>query len=288
MDDGWRRDAWRLADRFDEVGDLLERQGAGAFRVRAWHAGANALRSIDTPPCTVWADEGTEGLERLPAIGRTLAQAIAHWCRTGTVPILERLRGTSGPAAWLSTVPGLGPVLARRVWEEVHPANLEALEQAAHDGRLAAVPGIGTRRLQTIRAAVAERVRRRPRRRSEGHEPRAEIPSVATLLEVDAAYRRGAQAGTLPTITPRRMNPEGRAWLPILHLTRAGRSFTAVFSNTPTAHRLGRTHDWVVVYVDDDEDVGPFTIVTQHGGPLDGRRVVRGRERECAALHDVA
>ncbi len=33
---------------------------------------------------------------------------------------------------------------------------------------------------------------------------------------------------------------------------------------------------------------GQWTVVTAHGGPLDGRRVVRGREGECAAHYGVA
>jgi hypothetical protein len=57
---------------------------------------------------------------------------------------------------------------------------------------------------------------------------------------------------------------------------------TALFSNTALAHELGRTHDWVVIYF--GRDGGPEhqrTVVTETRGPLEGRRVVRGREGEC-------
>jgi hypothetical protein len=105
---------------------------------------------------------------------------------------------------------------------------------------------------------------------------------VAALLAVDAEYREGARAGTLRRITPRRFNPERAAWLPVLHTERDGWSFTALFSNTARAHELGRTRDWVVLYAERDGEEDRCTVVTETSGPLSGRRVVRGREAECA------
>ena len=63
--------------------------------------------------------------------------------------------------------------------------------------------------------------------------------------------RYKAATRELPLIAPRRFNPSGEAWLPILHTTRGARHYTALFSNTARAHRAGRTHDWVVIYGDD-------------------------------------
>lgn len=59
------------------------------------------------------------------------------------------------------------------------------------------------------------------------------------LLDVDRAYR--AAAGALAKIAPKRFNPAGEAWLPILHTERGPWRFTALFSNTARAHSLGRT-----------------------------------------------
>jgi hypothetical protein len=105
-------------------------------------------------------------------------------------------------------------------------------------------------------------------------------PPVADLLAVDREYRRKAAAGLLRTIAPRRFNPEHESWLPILHTSRGERDFTALFSNTARAHRLGRAHDWVVIYYNEPAG-GQVTVVTEYAGPLRGRRVVRGREGEC-------
>ena len=94
-------------------------------------------------------------------------------------------------------------------------------------------------------------------------------------------YRERAARGDLPVIAPRRFNPTGERWLPILHTTRGDRHYTALFSNTATAHRLGRTRDWVVIYLDGADGDHPSTVVTESRGLLGRRRVVRGRESEC-------
>jgi DNA polymerase (family X) len=57
-------------------------------------------------------------------------------------------------------------------------------------------------------------------------------PPVDELLDVDREYRERAAAGTLQRITPRRFNPRGEAWLPVRHTERAGRHYTALFSNS--------------------------------------------------------
>ncbi|MFN0042146.1 MAG: DNA-binding protein, partial [Alphaproteobacteria bacterium] len=107
-------------------------------------------------------------------------------------------------------------------------------------------------------------------------------PTVEAILDADRIYRAEARAGHLKTIAPRRFNPDGRAWLPILHARRADWHFTVLYSNTARAHELGRTGDWVVVYFyDADHREGQRTVVTESQGPLAGKRVIRGREAEC-------
>lgn len=106
-------------------------------------------------------------------------------------------------------------------------------------------------------------------------------PGVDIILDVDREYRSKAESGKLRTIAPRRFNPEGKSWLPILHTERGPWNFTALFSNTSRAHELGKTHDWVVIYYEHDGHENQCTVVTEHRGPLQGQRVVRGREEEC-------
>ena len=111
-------------------------------------------------------------------------------------------------------------------------------------------------------------------------EPAEAKPDVALLLEVDRDYREKADADGLPRIAPKRNNPEGAAWLPILHSYEDGWHFTALFSNTDRAHELGRVRDWVVIYYERDGHEGQCTVVTEYRGPRTGQRGIRGREVE--------
>lgn len=262
-----------------ECAHLLAQQGANPFRVNAYTRAAEVLESLPKDAGRILRKEGREGLMRLPGIGRGLAAAIDEIDRTGRLSQLDRLRGEARPEALFQAVPGVGPALARVLHEELDVDSLEALEIAAHDGRLDAVPGIGARRAAAIRAGLAAMLGRGPRRHPD------HVPGVGLLLAVDRDYRRRAGAGKLPKIAPRRFNPGKRAWLPVMHSDRDGWHFTVLYSNTARAHELGRTDDWVVIYFYDGEhEEGQQTVVTETHGPLKGRRVVRGREAECRQL----
>lgn len=269
----------QVAARLREAADLLHQQGANPFRVSAYRHAADTVARLAEPLDRLIDRGGLEALEALPGVGRGLAAAIEEMVRTGEWVRLERLRGSLDPEDLFQGVPGIGPALARRIHDGLDVDTLEGLEAAAHDGRLESLPGIGRRRVAAIRASLESmlgRVRRTPRPAP------ADGPGVALLLGVDAEYREKADAGHLPTITPKRFNPAGEAWLPVLHTEHGGWHFTALFSNTARAHELGRTRDWVVIYFyDDHHEEGQHTVVTETRGPLAGRRVVRGREAEC-------
>jgi len=270
------------ADRLREAADLLESQGANPFRVSAYRKAAATVQALPADVAAIAEHQGLPGLEELPNIGRGIAAALLEMTRTGRWMRLERLRGSADPVELLTVVPGLGRRLAERIHEELNVDTLEGLEIAAHDGRLETVTGVGPRRASAIRASLQAMLSRsRPRAITAAGE-RRRGPSVATVLAVDREYRRKAEAGSLPTIAPRRFNPSGEAWLPVLHTVREGWHFTALYSNTAQAHQLDRTHDWVVIYYYDDEHAeGQHTVVTETHGTLIGKRVVRGRELEC-------
>jgi hypothetical protein len=267
-----------VAGRLEEVARILEEHGANRFRVAAYRRAAATVRGLGRPLDELIRERDLAGLEELPGIGESLARSIHDVVTTGRLPMLERLRGESDPIELLRSVPGIGRVIAERLHHELGIDTLEELEAAAHDGRLQRIAGFGEKRLAGIRDSLAQRLARvRPGAPGAG----ADRPGVAELLDVDAEYRSKAAAGQLRRISPRRLNPTREAWLPILHTARGARHYTALFSNTPRAHRLGTTRDWVILYHDGSGGEGQCTVITARHGPLVGRRIVRGREREC-------
>ena len=271
----------QVAERLAEVARILEAQGANVFCVGAYRRAAAMLRGLERPIDEIVKTEGIEGLQRLPGIGETLARFIHQLVMTGRLPMLDRLRGESDPIILLRTVPGIGRVTARRLYDELGIETLEELEAAAHDGRLRNI--LGEKRLAGIRDSLATRlgkVRARTLWSDLGQ------PSVAQILDVDEEYRTKAAENVLPKIAPRRLNAEHERWLPILHTNRGRRHYTALFSNTPRAHELNKTSDWVVIYYDGGDGERQCTVITSTHGALTGKRIVRGREVECLDYYD--
>ncbi|HEU4585400.1 MAG TPA: helix-hairpin-helix domain-containing protein [Gemmatimonadaceae bacterium] len=276
-----------VAARLEEVAHLLEEQDANPFRVDAYRRAAETVRGLPESVAVIYRREGLKGLDRLPTIGPAIARAIRDIVVTGQLPLLERLRGEAGDIAVLTSVPGIGEVLARRLRDEYGIETLEELETAAHDGTLDRIPGFGRKRVRGIQDALAQRLRRARRADVAGAGATDDRPDVRELLDVDREYREKVAAGRLRRIAPRRFNPTNEAWLPVLHTQRGSRHYTAMFSNTAQAHKLGKTRDWVVIYYDTPNGEGQATVVTAQRGALAGKRVVRGREAESAAVYEA-
>jgi predicted flap endonuclease-1-like 5' DNA nuclease len=270
-----------LAARLEEVARLLDEQEENQFRARAYRRAAETLRTLKRPVDKLFKSGGLKALRQLPGIGEGLARLIEQFVVSGKLPTLERLREESDPVATLASVPGIGEQLARRLHAELGISTLEELEAAAHDGRLARVEGFGKKRIAGIRESLATRLGRTRRAVA----ATSNAPPISELLDVDREYRQKAATGRLRKIAPHRFNPSGAAWLPVLHTKRGQRRYTALFSNTAQAHKLGKTRDWVVLYYNDGAGERQCTIVTAQQGPLAGSRVVRGREAESAAFY---
>ena len=268
-----------VAEALRDAAALFAQQDANQFRVSAYR---NAARTIEELPEDVAdvAARGAEALDALPHIGKSIASAIVQLTTTGRWPQLERMRGKLDPEVSFQNIPGIGPTFARLIHEHLHIDTLEALEAAAHDGRLNTVPGIGERRGKIIRQSLASILARKGPLVSGGK--KAPSPPIEVILDVDREYREKANARVLKFIAPKRFNPKGEAWLPILHTERGPWHFTVLFSNTARAHELGKTADWVIVFHSSDHQIeDQCTVVTETNGPLKGQRVVRGREQEC-------
>jgi Holliday junction resolvasome RuvABC DNA-binding subunit len=261
--------------------------------VRAYHNGADAVRSTEKSVADLAQAENMASLKGIPGIGDSLAGLIVEYVKTGRSGLLQRLQGEVSPERLFTQVPGIGETLAHRIVSQLDINTLEELEQAAHDGRLAEVEGFGPERVEGVRTSLAgmlsRAAQRRARRRAAGEgqaDEEREQPSIETLLAVDATYRRRAEAGELKKIAPRRFNPDNEAWLPIMHTEREGWEFTALYSNTNRAHELDKTHDWVVIYYEQNGYEDQATVVTATSGLLEGQRIVRGREAETRRFYE--
>ncbi|QDV81944.1 helix-hairpin-helix domain-containing protein [Stieleria magnilauensis] len=275
----------RIANHLGEIASLLESQHASEFRVSAYRKAAGTLLNLQTPVRWIDQKHGIEGLIRIETVGQSIASLIDQYLRTGRVPLLDRLRGEATAERIFTTLPTIGPELAHRIYDALHVETLPELYNAAIHGKLGQVPGIGRKRAAAIQEVLAERLRRNPSPMTPLYPQTDRSIPVAEILDVDAEYRRKAEQDKLPKVAPTKFNPGGVAWLPILHTQRDDRHYTALYSNSARAHELNTTKDWVVIYRDDDQQHGRWTVITSQFGKLHGCRIIRGREDECRDIY---
>jgi NAD-dependent DNA ligase len=277
-----------VATKLREIAQLLRAQLANPFRVNAYLHAADTLDNLGRNVAELMQAKGIKGLVALPGIGEGIARSIYEYVATGRMSRLESLRGAADPVELFRSIPGVGSVLAERIHDQLHIDSLEALENAVREGQLQKVEGLGSKRLEAIAAWLQKHLDGQRRQFRPGARA-SDVPPVELILRVDSEYRQKAAADKLPRITPKRFNPENKAWLPILHTTHKHWHFTALYSNTARAHQLGRTTDWVVIYFyDDHHREGQHTVVTETHGSLQGSRVVRGHETECLQYYETA
>lgn len=130
-----------IAQRLEEIADILEIQGGEPFRVRSYR---RAAESIAHAPFQISSSTQRSALTALDGIGGSIADRVMQIVETGTCDVREELL-RDFPEGLLDVlrVPGVGPKKAALFFRELHVHDLATLEQAAKDGRLAALKGMG-------------------------------------------------------------------------------------------------------------------------------------------------
>ena len=141
-----------IAAALRELGILYELDGADRFRVQAYR---EAARTVAESPVSIekLAEDGR--LTELPAIGKTLAEKIETLIATGSIPSADKLKAKF-PATLVEVtrVPGLGAKTARRIYDELGVENLTQLKEAAEQGRIAGMRGLGAKKEESILSAL--------------------------------------------------------------------------------------------------------------------------------------
>jgi DNA polymerase (family 10) len=141
-----------IAAALRELGILYDLDGADRFRVLAYR---EAARTVANSPISVeqLAEDGR--LTELPGVGKTLAQKIETLIETGSIPSADKLKAKF-PATLVEVtrVPGLGAKTARRIYDEIGVENLVQLKEAAEEGRISSIRGLGPKTEENILASL--------------------------------------------------------------------------------------------------------------------------------------
>ena len=180
-----------------EIGDLLEIKGENPFKIRAYR---NAAETIVHEPARV-ADMTPPERLALPGVGKDLAAKISELVDTGAIPYHQQLLEQFPPTILdLLHLQGVGPKTVARLYGELGIRTLEDLEQAAREGRIRGMKGMGARKEAQILEALGEQRRFSGRRLlAEAHDTAAAL--VAALrahapeadISIVGSLRRGCE-----------------------------------------------------------------------------------------------
>jgi DNA polymerase (family 10) len=183
-----------LADRFELLADLLELDGADAFRLAAYRRAAARIRESAVPVAQLALEHKAT---KLSGIGTTIENKIVEFVETGDMTALAKLRDKL-PAGLVDVmhVPGIGPKTTRKLWTELGVTSADELRAAAEQGRLSGVPGLGKKTEEKVLAALAKPKASVERRTLLGHVLPAVERAVSELRDHPAA-ERVSEAGSV-------------------------------------------------------------------------------------------
>ncbi len=147
-----------IARALDEISTYIELSESNRFRALAFERAAQSIRATDAEPADLIA---SGELIKLEGIGKGTAAVIDELVRTGQSKYLEELRGQYPPGILgLLRVPKLGLKKIGILHQKLGIGSLDDLEAAAQAGRIASLPGFGTKTEQFILGSI-EKARRR-------------------------------------------------------------------------------------------------------------------------------
>ncbi|MGW1054009.1 DNA polymerase/3'-5' exonuclease PolX [Streptomyces sp. NPDC002521] len=134
-----------------EYADLIAITGGDAFKARAYEKAARAIGGYPADIAKLDAD----GLKEIPNVGRSIADKVIEYLRTGKMAVVEERRAKI-PAGVreLITITGLGPKKALRLYEDLHISSVSELTSAIEADALADLKGFGEKTQDNIRHGI--------------------------------------------------------------------------------------------------------------------------------------
>jgi DNA polymerase (family 10) len=229
-----------IAEAFREMADLLEISGgANPFRVRAYRTAAGTIQ--DEPRSLRDMVAKGEDLTQLPGIGPDLSRSIVALVQDGEFPEAEALKQQIDPGVrGIMRIPGLGPKRVRKLHDELGIKNVDDLQAAITQNRLAGVSGFSPK-LQDQIAQALERGRTKKARRlistvdATAEELQSYLRAIPGVTEASVAgswRRRRETVGDLDAVAastdPPRAVDAFTEWSPIAEVVSHGETRASV------------------------------------------------------------
>ena len=136
-----------VADRLYEIADFLEIQEV-EFKPRAYR---RAARNIESLSEDIEAIHERSELEDIEGVGESIAEKIAEFLETGEMEYHRELKDDLPiDIEAITSVEGVGPKTAKKLYQALDIRTLADLETAAEAGEIATVAGFGEKSQQNI------------------------------------------------------------------------------------------------------------------------------------------
>jgi DNA polymerase (family 10) len=138
----------------NEIADLLEIKNENPFKIRAYRNAADTVAHLGSSLADLTPDER----RGIPGIGKDLAARIGELIDTGTSAYHQELLREFPPTILdMLRLQGVGPKTVAMLYHGLGVQTLEGLEQAAREGRIRSLKGMGAKKEALILKALEER-----------------------------------------------------------------------------------------------------------------------------------
>ncbi|PIP23227.1 MAG: DNA polymerase III [Candidatus Nealsonbacteria bacterium CG_4_10_14_0_2_um_filter_38_17] len=133
-----------------EIADYLE-MDAVPFKPYAYERAAISLETLEEDVEQIYKKGGLKALENIPGVGKSIAEKIEEYLKTGKIIYYERFkRRLPLKIEELVAVEGLGPKKVKFLYEKLGIRNLKDLEKAAKSHKIAPLFGFGEKTEKNI------------------------------------------------------------------------------------------------------------------------------------------
>jgi DNA polymerase (family 10) len=184
-----------IARMLDETAALLEIDAADPFRIRSYRRAAEAVEQQTTQLAALVLSDPKQ-LLAIPGIGKGMAANICELVATGTMPIRVELLTKYKPTMLeLLRLPGMGPKTVALVWSALDVCDIDALEAAAREGKLAELPRMGEKFTAKLLKGIEDYRRNSGRFRIDAAREQAE--RISALIRAFPGIEEITPAGSL-------------------------------------------------------------------------------------------
>jgi len=137
-----------------EIGEFLDLQEI-PFKPAAYQQAAIAIDNMEEDILDLYKKEGIKGLEKIPGVGKSIAEKIEEFLKTGKIKYIKELKkATPIDLEQLTKVEGLGVKRIKKLWKELGVRNLKDLEKALDDHKIAPLFGFGEKMEENILESI--------------------------------------------------------------------------------------------------------------------------------------